>query len=476
MIQNLKQKTFKGTLWSTIERLSVHGVDFVVMIIMARFLTPKDYGLVGMLTIFIAISQSLVDSGFSQALIRKQDRSELDNSTVFFFNIGIGFLLYVLLFFLAPVISNFYDEPILIPLTRVISFSILINSFVVVQRALLTVQIDFKTQTKASFTAALCSGIVGIIMVSLGLGLWSIVWAQLINLFINCLMLWILSKWRPKLIFSWSSFKELFGFGSKLAISGVLDTLYNNIYLIIIGKVFKAADLGYYTRAQQFASFPSSSLTGILQRVIFPVLCTIQDNDDKLRSVYRVFLRLSAFIIFPLMIMLSVLSKPLILLLLGEQWSFASTLLSIICIQMMWFPIHSINLSLLQVKGRSDLFLKIEVLKKCVGIAILCITIPFGLIPMCIGAVFSSIICLTINTHYTGKLIQVGFLKQMRDLYPSLIYSILTGITVFLINQIISSLALELVVGIILGVGVYLSLAQISNSEDLKSLKSIIKK
>jgi len=475
MSESLKHKTLRGTLWSSIERFSVQGVMFVVMIIMARILTPEDYGLVGMLTIFIAISQSLIDSGFSQALIRKQDRSEIDNSTVFYFNIAVGAILYLILFFSAPLIAKFYNEPILIPLTRVISLSILINSFVVVQRALLTVNIDFKTQAKASFSAAIASGIVGITMAYTGWGVWAIVWYQITNLAVNVGLLWIFSKWRPQLVYSWKSFKELFFFGSKLAASGIIDTLYNNIFLIVIGKIFKASDLGYYTRAQQFAAFPSSNLTGIIQRVTFPVLCTIQDDDERLRSVYRRFLRLSAFLIFPLMIGLAAVAKPLVLLLLKEQWEFAATLLSIICLSMMWYPIHSINLNLLQVKGRSDLFLKLEIVKKCVGIVILCCTIPLGLVAMCWGTVLSSLISLIINTHYTGKLIQVGFLKQMKDLTPSLLYSFSMGAIVWSSIQFITNDALQLIIGIILGIIYFIAITSVTRSKDRCELISFIK-
>ena len=227
----------------------------MVMVIMARILTPTDYGLVGMLTIFIAISQSLIDSGFSQALIRKQNRSQVDCSTVFYFNIVVGVVIYILLYICAPLIARFYEEPILSSITRLISLSVVINSFVVVQRALLTERLDFKTQAKASLSASVISGVVGISMAKCGFGVWAIVIYQLINLSVNAGLLWVLSHWRPSLQFSWPSFIEMFGFGSKLAVSGIIDTIYKNLYLIVIGKIFKAADLGYYTRAQQFADF-----------------------------------------------------------------------------------------------------------------------------------------------------------------------------------------------------------------------------
>ena len=473
--EGLKRKTLRGTVWSTVERFSVQIIQFAVMIVMARILTPADYGLVGMLTIFIAVSQSLVDSGFSQALIRKQDRDETDNSTVFIFNITIGIALYALLFLSAPLVARFYDEPLLTPLMRVISLSVVFNSLVVVQRALLTVRIDFKTQAKASFTAAVLSGAVGITMVYTGFGVWSIVWFQISNLAVNAAMLWLLSGWRPGLMYSWKSFRELFGFGSKLALSGIINTLYNNAYLLVIGKVFKAADLGYYTRAHQFAEFPSSNLTIIIQRVTYPVLCTMQDDTERLRDVYRRFLRMTAFVIFPLMMGVAAVSRPFILVFLNEQWLFAATLLQIICFSMMWYPVHAINLNLLQVKGRSDLFLRLEIWKKCIGVAILCATIPFGLVAMCVGGIAGNIISLVINTYYTGKLINVGFIRQMSDITPTLLYSLSMGAVGWAVIQPVPGEALKLLAGIAVGVAYYVLVTKITGSRDLRELVAFVR-
>lgn len=474
MAESLKNKTVKGTIWSAVERFSVQGVSFVVMVIMARILTPSDYGLVGMLTIFIAISQSLIDSGFSQSLIRKQNRNQVDCSTVFYFNIVVGAILYVMLYLCAPLIARFYEEPILLPITRLISLSVVINSFVVVQRALLTERLDFKTQAKASLSAAIISGVIGILMAKSGFGVWSIVVYQLINLAINAGLLWILSHWRPTMQYSWTSFREMFGFGSKLAISGIIDTIYKNIYLIVIGKIFKAADLGYYTRAQQFADFPSSNFTGIMQRVTFPVLCSIQNDDERLSNVYRRFLRLSAFVIFPMMMGLVAVAHPLVILLLKEQWAFAAVLLQILCFSMMWYPIHSINLNLLQVKGRSDLFLKLEILKKIIGVVILCVTIPMGVIAMCIGNIVSSIIALIVNTHYTGRLIGLGFFKQIKDLVPSMIYSMTMSAIVYGTTLLLSDNLLKVVIGTTVGFLYYLFIGKITHSIELADLLSLL--
>lgn len=462
--------------WSSVERFSVQGIQFLVMIIMARLLTPKDYGLVGMVAIFIAVAQSLVDSGFSQALIRKQNRTETDNSTVFYFNIVVGVLLYFILFAIAPWVADFYDTPELTALMRVVCLSVVFNSFVVVQRALLTVNIDFKTQAKASLTAAIVSGVVGIGMAYSGFSYWAIVAQQLVNLGLNTLLLWIFAHWRPRWTYSWNSFRELFTFGSKLMASGLLDVVYRNMYLLVIGKVFTASSLGYYTRASQFAEFPSSNLTSIMQRVTYPVLCQIQNDDERLALIYRRFLRVSAFLIFPLLAGLSAMAEPFILLLLKEQWLFASTLLQIICFGMMWYPIHAINLNLLQVKGRSDLFLKLEVIKKIMAIIILCITVPMGLIAMCVGQIFSSIICLIINTHYTGKLIQVGFLRQMQDLLPTLVLSVTMWGVVFFTISFLTGSFLQLIIGIVVGIIYYIVLAFLFRFPELKELLSIIRR
>lgn len=475
MAESLKDKTLKGAFWSSIERFSAQGVGFLVMVVMARILTPEDYGLVGELMVFIAVSQALVDSGFSQALIRKQDRSEIDNSTVFYFNIAIGLALYLLLYICAPLIARFYDEPILTPMTRLISLSVLINSLVVVQRALLTVNIDFKTQAKSSFIAAVLGGIGGIWLAYHGSGVWAIVWYQLLNLSFNAALLWYFSKWRPRLLYSWKSFRELFGFGSKLAAASVLNSVYNNIYLMAIGKIFKASDLGYYTRAHQFSDFPSSNLTGVLQRVIYPVLCSITDDKERLKQAYLRFLRLSAFVIFPLMMGLAAVSHPLIVLVLEEKWAFSAVLLQILCFSMMWYPIHAINLNLLQAEGRSDLFLKLEVWKKLLGVTMLCITIPFGLIAMCWGLVANSIIALIINTHYTGKLIGLGMLAQLKDILPALFYSLSMGLVVWLFVQIFPGNPAKLAGGVIVGILYYLFMSKITGSRDLRELLSLIK-
>lgn len=469
--ESLKNKTVKGVFWSSVERFSVQGVQFLVMLVIARLLDPSDFGLVGMLAIFLAVAQSLIDSGFSQALIRKQDRTEVDNSTVFYFNIVVSAVLYLILYAIAPWVSDFYNEPQLCSLMRVLCLVVIVNSFAVVQRAIYTASINFKTQAKASFIAALASGLVGVWMAYNGYGVWTLVWQQLLNAGINTLLLWIYSNWYPRWGYSWESFRELFAFGSKLLASGLLDTLYTNIYLLVIGKLFNAASLGYYTQADRFTKLPSSNITGILQRVTYPVLCSIQDDDERLREDYRKLLRLSAFIIFPMMCLLAGVAYPLVELLIGEKWRFAATLIIPLSFTMMWWPIHAINLNLLQVKGRSDLFLRLEIIKKIIGVTVLVLSIPFGLLFMCYAGIATSIICLVINTYYTGKLIQVGFIMQMKDFSGTLVLSLIMFVIVYNIVLIMENLAAQLFIGLLMGSLFYLSTAYLLKFKELGYIK-----
>lgn len=473
MSESLKRRTVKGLIWSVVERFSVQTIQFLVMIVIARLLSPKDYGLIGMLSIFMAVAQSLIDSGFSQALIRKQNRTDVDNCTVFFFNLVAALLLYAVLFCIAPFAARFYNEPQLCPLMRVLCLTVIFNSSAIVQRAIFTVQIDFRTQAKASFAAASVSGAVGVVMALKGFGVWTLVWQQLLSTSINALILWLSSSWRPRWAYSWQSFRELFSFGSKMLASGLIDVIYNNIYPLIIGKVFSASSLGYYTRARQFSEFPSSNVTGILQRVTYPVLCRMQDDEGLLRSAYRKFLRLSAFVIFPLMCGLAGVSTPFIRLVLGQKWDFCSVLLIPLCFSLMWYPVHAINLNLLQVKGRSDLFLKLEIIKKVLGVSVLCLSIPFGLVVMCYSLIFTSLLCLFINTYYTGRLIGVGFFMQMRDLSATLLLSLSMFALIYIGGNIVSDPWLWLLGGIVLGVVYYFLMSRVLKLKELDYLKSL---
>lgn len=473
---SLKQKTTKGLFWSSVERFSNQGVSFIFSIILARILAPSDFGIVAMIGIFFAVAQSFVDSGFSNALVRKTDRREEDLSTCFYFNIGIGIVAYIVLFLIAPFIADFYNQPILSPIIRITGFGVVLNSLCVVQQALFTIKIDFKSQAKVTLSATIISGIVGVVLAYQGYGVWALVWQGVVMSLVRMGLLWLMSKWRPKAGFSKDSFHYLFGYGSKLLASGLLDTIYNNIYPIVIGKFYSPAQLGNYSRALSFAQLPSSNITSILQRVTFPVLSSIQDDLPRLQINYRRLLKLSAFIVFPLMMGLAAVAFPLIRVVLTPKWEGCSLYLQIICFALMWYPIHAINLNLLQVKGRSDLFLRLEIIKKIVGVCIMCITIPLGITAMCIGMVVSSLISLFINTHYTGKLIYVGYIKQMRDLLPIFINSLIMGGIVYLCIQISDNDIVQLSLGIVVGLISYIGGASMITRSELKEYRNLLKR
>lgn len=476
MSSSLKQKTVSGVWWSGIERFSVQGMQFLIQIVMARLLLPSDYGMIGMLIVFLAVAQTFIDSGFSNALIQKKDRDNTDYSTVFYFNVVVGILAYGLTFLAAPYIALFYQMPDLELVMRVIAVNLFLYSLTVVQRAQLTVKIDFKTQAKASIVAVCISGTVGILMAYHGFGVWALVFQAIVNATIEMLLLWIYARWIPTWIFSLKSFKRLFSFGSKLLLSGLLETVYRHLYTVVIGKKFSAQELGYYTRADQFAQFPSGNLSAIICRVIFPVLSDIQDEDERLEYVYRKYLRVSAYIIFPLMIGLCVLAKPFITLVLTDKWESSVILLQVLCLAYILYPVHTINLNLLQVKGRSDLFLRLEIIKKVVGVIILIVTIPLGVRVMCGGIVVSSFIALFLNTYYTKRIVNVGLVMQLRDLTPIFCLALTMGGGVWGISQLFSSDFLKLLLGCCSGIVYYFFMSRLLYFKEWEELISLIKK
>lgn len=476
MVTNsLKNKTIKGVFWSGFEQFSVQGIHFLVLLVIARLLTPDDFGLVGMLAIFIAVAQSFIDSGFSQALIRKQDRTEKDTSTVFFFNLIASVIIYILLFLLAPFVSSFYNEPQLTLLMRVLCIVVVVNAFSVVQRAIYTSSLDFKTPARCSFISAIISGAIGVMMAIRGAGVWTLVWQQLINAGSCSIMLWLFSKWHPQWCFSWVSFKKLFSFGSNLLLSGLIDTIYNNAYTLVIGKFFSASSLGNYTQADKFSRLPSANLTTVLVKVTYPVFCQKQDDNYTLTVLYRKFIRLSAFLIFPIMCIMAGVSSSLIYVLLGEKWLEAATLIKPLCFALMWYPIHAINLNILKVKGRSDIFLKLEIIKKIIGTTILIICIPMGITAMCYGLIITSLVSLGINTFYTNRFISVGLVQQLSDISRTLIVSLITFIITLVITHFIKYNIWGLLIGIISGSVFYMLVSLIGNVKEITYVKEIVK-
>lgn len=460
-MSNLKEKAIKGISWSFIDNIASSGITFLVGIVLARLLTPQEFGILGMIAVFIAVSNSIVDSGFSSALIRKVDIKNIDYNTVFYFNMALGIALYILLYFIAPLISDFFNEPILVEVTRVMGLILIINSFGIVQRTLLVKEVDFKTQTKISLIASITSGIVGIAMAIAGYGVWSLVAQQIVRQLLNSIFLWFFNTWRPVFEFSIQSFKELFGFGSKLLVSGLIDTLYSNIYYVVIGKYFSANELGLYTRANQFSLFIASNLTSIVQKVSYPLLCNIQNenNNELLKETYQRIIKATMLVSFTCLLGLAALAKPLIILLIGEKWLPSVIFLQILCFAAMLYPLHAINLNMLMVKGRSDLFLKLEIIKKVIGIAPVVIGIFYGIEIMLIGSVIISFVAYFLNSYYSAKLIDYSALTQIKDILPAFLVALSVAFAMWCItlfnfqNSIL--LLLQCLTGGIISIGLY---------------------
>lgn len=475
MVQkSIKQQTFNGIGWSAVERFSVQGVSFIVQLILARLLTPSDYGIIGMLAIFMQLAQVIIDSGFANALIRKQHCTQNDYSTVFFYNLAISTALYITLFLSAPLVANFYQTPTITPVMRWLLVTLLFNALSIIPKSILVKSINFKKQTYISLASALFSGAIGIIFAILGKGIWALV-IQQISLSVCTLIAYTLFvRWKPCFIFDRQVFKELFSFGFKLLISSIIGTVYRNLYTILIGKQFSSADLGNYTRADQFAMFPSNNIGNIITRVAYPIFARVQDENSRLRIYYQQMIRYSSFIIFPLMIGLLALAKPFVLFFLTEKWVGIVPILQILCIDWMLDHITLLNLNLLYVKGRSDLALKLEIIKKTIAITILLISIQWGIIGICWGRVLYSIIATIINTYYTKQLIRLNFLQQMKDILPFIIISSIMGICAVGCSKFFCSAGVQLFTGIITGILVYCLLSIMFFKDIIRELKSFV--
>jgi len=430
----LKQKTISGLTWSFIDSVANQGLLFVIGIVLARILSPKEFGLVGMLTIFIAISQSFIDSGFGQALIRKKDCTTEDYSTVFYYNLAIGLIFYFILFFSAGAISNFFNTPQLKLLVQVLGLNLIITSVSLIQQTILTKNIDFKLQTKISIISSIVSGVIGIGMAYRGWGVWSLVWQTVSQNMCKTGLLWIWNKWKPALAFRAASFRELFGFGSKLMISGLIDTTYTNIYYLIIGKYFSAQELGYFTRARQFTMSPSQILAEVIQRVSYPALVPLQDDLARLKAAYKKLIKSTMLISFILMFGLAAIAGPLVITLIGEKWSPCIIYLQLLCFVGMFYPLHALNLNMLKVKGRSDLFLRLELIKKALVIPTIIIGVMFGIKIMIIGMIINSIIAYFLNSYWSGKLVHYPSQEQIADLAAPFMGALIVGLIVFSIK------------------------------------------
>lgn len=474
MAESLRKKTIQGVAWSTIERFSLQTIQFIINIIMARLLLPSDYGMIGMLAIFLQLSQTFIDCGFTNALIQRKERTEVDFSTVFYCNVLIAIILYGILYFSAPLIANFYKMPQLTLVTRIIALNFIFASFSAIHKIKLTINIDFKTQSKASLTAAIVSGSIGITTAYIGMEVWALVIQSILNSLLLTILLCCFLKWKPLKKFSLQSFKSLFSFGSKLMIANFINIIYRNLYTLIIGKKFSAITLGYYTRAEQFASFPPSNINSILSRVIYPILSSIQEDNDRLANTYRKYIQLASFVIFPLMTGVASLAHPIISILLTNKWIGVVTLLQILCFDWMFDHISTINLNLLYVKGRSDLSLRLEIIKKTIAIVILFISIPFGIQGMCWGRVVYSLIATYANCYYTQSLIGLTFKQQIYDILPYFALALSMGAIIIGIVHFIFQPFASIIVGILVGMTFYLLMSYLFKMKAFEEILRLI--
>ena len=473
--QSLKDKTVKGTIWSGIDNIAQMGVSFVVSIVLARLLTPDDYGLIGIITIFTAVCTALINGGFTSALIRKKDVTEDDYNTVFITNLGMSLILYVIIFFSAPLIANFFGRDELVALTRVVSLGMIIGALALVQQTRLTKRIDFKTQTKITLIASVSSGVIGIVMALAGCGVWSLVAQSLSAQLLRTVFLWIYNKWIPKAKFSVASFKELFGFGWKMMASGLLDTIWKELYQVVVGKFYSPATLGQYTRAKQFSQLFSSNLTSVIQRVTFPVLADIQDEKERMVSAYRRIIKVTMFITAVCMFSLGAVSETLLYCLIGPKWHEAATYLPLICIAGSLYPLHAINLNMLQVQGRSDLFLLLEIVKKIIGLAPLFVGAFVGIMPMLLVNLVTGIISYFLNSYWSGKFLGYSSWMQIKDIAPSYGLATLIALSVYFLKYLPISNWIILPIQMVVGATVFFVVCKATKMPEYEETKLLLK-
>lgn len=476
MAESLQRRAFWSFIWAGTGNLTLQVVGFIIGILLARVLTPADYGLVGMIGVFTALTGCLVDCGMANALVRKTDRTDVDCSTLYWFNIVVSWSLYAVFFVAAPYIAAFYNEPQLCDITRVITIPMLIGPFAGVHAVRLTIDLQFKKTSFINVVGTVICGALSVYCAYSGYGVWALVYPAIVGSVLRVCMLWYFVRWKPCFVFSGQSFRELFGFGSKLLASSMLDTAYNNVRPLLVAKLYSGADLGYYTRANQYAALPATTATGLLSSVTYPLLCKLQHDDAVVKDKYRLLIQLSTFIVFPVLMGLAALAEPCVVVLIKEKWLPCVALLQILCFALMWYPVHALNLNLLQVKGRSDLFLRLEIIKKIMGVIMLAITVPISVKAMCYGAVVNSVLCLFVNTYYTGKLINAGFFTQMMDILPSLLLSLAMGGTVWALTTFVPmSQVLQLAVGVPAGVIFYIGMAFILRRPELTTACQLIR-
>lgn len=474
---SIKKKAISGVSWTFANQFGSQGVTFLVSIILARILEPRDFGIIGMITIFMAIGSSLIDSGLTQSLIRTQNPDQEDFSTAFFFNLLGSIVIYTIMFFSSPWVADFFDQPVLKDVTRVYCISYIINAFSTVQLTRLTKAMNFKVQLIATIPSIILSGLLGILLARMGYGVWSLVWMNLAQSFLKTVQIWWHAGWTPSWVFNPDKFKDHFKFSYKLTLASILNQFFNNIYQILIGKFFSPAQVGFYTRANSLKQLPVNNISLALNKVTYPLFAAIQHDDVKLKSAYKKIMQMVVFVIAPVLIILGVLAEPVFRFLFTEKWLPAVPFFQILCLGGILYPLHSYNLNVLNVKGRSDLFLKLEIAKKIVILAAIVITIPLGIEAMLWGQLITSVLSFFINTHYTGRFINYNAWEQTKDISPVILLAFVAGGAVavfdsYLVRQHTLDI-IRIASGSFLGIIVYLTGAWLTKADSLTELKML---
>lgn len=434
---SLQSRTIAGVLWSFIEQLLRRGVSIIVTLLLARFLVPEDFGLLAMMTVFIAIATALMDSGIKQAVIRKLNPDAAYFSTAFYTNLALGAIAYILLFAAAPFIANFYEEPRLTLLIRVAGVAVLINAFQVIQVAMLSRDLNFKLQMNATVPAALISGLVAVVLAYLGFGVWALVTQTLLSALLVVAVYWWIQPWRPSAVFDVTAMKEMYSFGYKLFLSGILQAISKNIYVLVIAKVFSAGVAGLYFFSERIKSLVITQLVLSVQKATYPALATLQEDNRKLKNGYRNVMRVTTFLLFPVMLLMAALAEPLFELLFPERWLPAVTYLQLMCVVGILYPIHSINLNILKVKGRSDLVLWLEIFKKTTLFLVLFFSYRYGVIGIIIGQGVQSVISYLPNSYFSKQLIGYSVKDQLIDIAPALGIAGIVSLLAFLLHPLV---------------------------------------
>lgn len=476
-MSSLKEKAITGASWSLTGRLLQQGVQFIIGIILARLLLPAEYGLVAMALIFINVSYVFVDSGFGVTIVQRKDLSNEDLSTIFYLNLGVSIIIFIVLYFLAGPIANFYNESQLIKIVRVLSLVVILYSLTIVQNSIITRDVNFKLRTRIEIISQTLSGTIAIYLAYKGHGVWALIYKALLNQILVNVQLWLKQNWIPSFQFSKNSIKELFSFSSKILLSGLIDRIYNQLHRLVVGKFFPANELGFYTRAEQFKNLPSNTISNSMMSFLLPVFSKIQDEPERLKKAAKKVLKVVMFFNINAMILIGIVAEPLIQVLLGDKWLGTVPYLQLLIFVGIFYPMHVINVQILTAMGRSDLFLKIEIIKKLVGLPAILLGIFVGIKAMIGGMIATSLIALTINTHYTNKLINFGIIEQLKSLSRSFIIAFTLVLFLFPLVYYMSLSINQLIILVVISVlalFITLLMAHVMKMEEYIEIKNIL--